>query len=79
MSEERRGRGMMDPTELWRQWYETSARMWSDAAGGGRDNYLDPFGIYRQWFNGLEDFQQQLFGTMNWPAMTSLMATSTVA
>ena len=60
---------MMDPTELWRQWYETGARMWSDAIGSGQNNYLDPFGIYRQWFNGLEDFQQQMFGATNWPGM----------
>ena len=64
MSEEGRSRSMMDPTELWRQWFEASTRMWSGVLGGGRENYLDPFGLYRQWFNGLENLQGQVFGAM---------------
>ncbi len=77
MSEEKRSRAMMDPTELWRQWYEmgtkmdptelwrqwyeTSTKMWSDVFGAGRENYMDPYGLYRQWFNGLEDLQERMF------------------
>ncbi len=53
---------MMDPTQLWRQWFETSTRMWSDAFGAGQENLLDPFGLYRQWFNGLEELQGRMFG-----------------
>ena len=55
---------MMDPTELWRQWYETSTRMWSGVFGAGRENLLDPYGLYRQWFNGLEELQEQMLGSM---------------
>lgn len=54
---------MTDPTKLWRQWYETSTRMWSDVFEAGRENYMDPYGIYRQWFNGLEDLQGLMFGS----------------
>jgi hypothetical protein len=64
VSEERRGRSMMDPTELWRQWYETSTKMWSNVFGAGRENYMDPYGLYQQWFNSLEDLQEQMFGAM---------------
>lgn len=71
MSEERRGRSMMNPTELWRQWYETSARVWSGVLGAGQGNQADPYSLYRQWFDGLEDFQQQMFGAMSWPATAS--------
>ncbi len=63
MSEEKRSRAMMDPMELWRQWYETGAKMWSDVFGAGRESYVDPYGLYRQWFNGLEDLQKRMFGS----------------
>jgi len=64
VSEERRSRSAMDPTQLWRQWFETSTRMWSDAFGAGRENLLDPYGLYQQWFNGLEELQERMFGAM---------------
>jgi exonuclease VII small subunit len=64
VSEERRGRAMTDPTELWRQWFETGTKMWANVFEASRDNYMDPYGLYRQWFNGLEDLQQQMLGSM---------------
>jgi pyruvate/2-oxoglutarate dehydrogenase complex dihydrolipoamide acyltransferase (E2) component len=45
------------PTDLWRQWYDANSRMWSGMLGGGED-LMDPFGIYRQWFGGLEEAQK---------------------
>src|SRR5918993_672381 len=53
---------MTNPAELWRQWFETGTRMWSGALGAGQRNYMDPYGLYRQWFNSLEDFQELMFG-----------------
>src|SRR5918997_4488629 len=61
VSEERRNRAMADPAELWRQWFEMGTRMWSGALGAGQGNRMDPYGLYRQWFNSLEDFQELLF------------------
>ena len=62
LSEERRGRGVVDPTELWRQWYETGARMWSGVFRAGLErNNMDPFGLYRQWFNGWQSLQKRMF------------------
>jgi polyhydroxyalkanoic acid synthase PhaR subunit len=61
VSEERRNRAMTNPAELWRQWFETGTRMWSGALGAGQGNRMDPYGLYRQWFNSLEDFQELLF------------------
>jgi exonuclease VII small subunit len=55
---------MMDPTQLWRQWFETSTRMWSGVFGAGRENLLDPYGLYRQWFTSLEELQGQMFGAL---------------
>jgi hypothetical protein len=44
----------MDPAEAWRQWYEIGSKMWADVLQGSRENYLDPYGLYRQWFEGME-------------------------
>ena len=52
--------GAMDPTELWRQWYETSSKMWSDAMQGGREGSVDPYGLYRQWVSGMQDAQKKM-------------------
>jgi polyhydroxyalkanoic acid synthase PhaR subunit len=68
VSDERRGRAVTDPTELWRQWYETGTKLWSDAFAAGQENYVDPYGLYRQWFNGLEDLQQRMFGSVSGPS-----------
>ena len=67
MSEENRNRATMDPMALWRQWYETGAKTWWNMFGGGRENYPDPYGFYRQWFRSLEDARKR----MSKPAGTS--------
>ncbi len=32
--------------------------MWSNVLGGNKEAYMDPFGLYRQWFGGLEETQK---------------------
>ena len=76
MTEERRAGSIMDPMELWRQWYETSTKMWSGVFQTGQENYMDPYGIYRQWFNGLEEMQQRMLGSMGLPASNGSAANS---
>jgi archaellum component FlaC len=58
VSEDSSSRAAINPMEFWRQWFETSARAWSDLFGGAaRENYLDPYRLYRQWFSGLKGAQ----------------------
>lgn len=52
----------MDPTDLWRQWYETSTRLWSEAARGAQAGNVDPAGFYRRWFEGVRDVQERMIG-----------------
>ena len=59
MSEENRNRAGADPMALWRQWYETNAKLWSSMFAGSRSNYMDPYGLYRQWFKTLGNVQEQ--------------------
>ena len=57
----------MDPTELWRQWLESGTRMWSGATDGGQENYLDPTGVYRRWFEGMREAQERMIGAVPEP------------
>jgi polyhydroxyalkanoic acid synthase PhaR subunit len=50
--------------ELWMQWYETSAKTWSDVFDGSREGLVDPWGLYRQWFAGMEEARGRMFGAV---------------
>ena len=52
----------MDPTDLWRQWYETSTRLWSDAARGAQGGYGNPAEFYRRWFDSAREIQERMIG-----------------
>lgn len=59
MTDEKSGAGM-DPAELWSQWYETGSKMWSDLMSGGQESFVDPYGLYRQWFSGMEQVRDRM-------------------
>lgn len=44
-----------DPTELWKQWYEASATMWSRLTDGkdakAQPSFPDPFTVFKQWYD----------------------------
>lgn len=52
----------MGPAELWKQWYDMTSSMWSNMLGGDSGSYMDPFGLYQQWFSNLEDARKQTEG-----------------
>ncbi len=66
MTEEREAPSVMDPTQMWRKWYETGMKMFPAMSSGAQGNYMDPSGLYRQWFEGLRQMQQRMMGTMPW-------------
>ena len=68
MSDDGRGRTVADPTELWRQWFETGTRAWSDFFDARREGNTDPYGLYRQWFSGLEEMRSRMVGGPTWKA-----------
>src|SRR6266487_5530113 len=63
MSEGTRPRNPMDPTELWKQWYEASTRAWSNAMDSGKEAYVHPYGFYRLWLKSVGDAQEQMKAT----------------
>lgn len=65
MSEGVRNQRNTDPTELVRHWHETNSRLWSNMLGGDKETYMDPFGLYRQWFGNLEEIQKPPAGAAN--------------
>lgn len=44
-----------DPMGLWSQWVDANSKVWSSMLGGDTEALMDPFGLYRQWSNGLQD------------------------
>ena len=60
MSEGTNSKNTLDPTELWKQWYETSAKAWTNAVESSKEVYGDPFGLYRSWSKSVSDAQNML-------------------
>jgi polyhydroxyalkanoic acid synthase PhaR subunit len=48
--------------ELWRQWFEAGSRVWADVLRGAGESYADPYGLYRQWFEGMEGMRERMMG-----------------
>lgn len=42
-------------TEFWKQWYDANSRVWAGVLGTDKEAYMDPLGLYRQWFDTLEN------------------------
>lgn len=49
----------LDPTEIWRRWYEAGISSWPGLPQDGNGAY-DPFGLYQQWLDGLKELGQQM-------------------
>ncbi len=60
MSEEGKRLPSGNPAELWMDWYEKSAKMWSDAMRGTPEGQADPWGLYRQWIESMEQARERL-------------------
>jgi polyhydroxyalkanoic acid synthase PhaR subunit len=50
----------MDPMELWRQWNETTSKMWSTVLERGKEAPVDPYGLYQLWLKNTAEAQEQL-------------------
>ena len=48
-----------DPMEVWEQWYQTTYDAWKKSANGGKESFVDPYGLYRSWLKGIEAAQEQ--------------------
>ncbi len=58
MTEETKSSSSLDQAEeIWKQWYETSFKVWSDILVGAKEGYADPYGLYRSWLKAIEDGQ----------------------
>jgi polyhydroxyalkanoic acid synthase PhaR subunit len=58
MTEETRSSSSLDQAEeIWKQWYDTSFKVWSDILMGATESYADPGGLYRSWLKAVEDGQ----------------------
>ncbi len=62
MTEESRTGAGMNPAELWNRWYEAGSNMWSEVMRGRQEGYVDPYGLYRQWFENMGQVRDQMVG-----------------
>lgn len=60
MPEQPNSHGAMDPMDLWKQWNTSTTTMWSNIAGGNKESFVDPYGLYQAWLKGVEEVQGQL-------------------
>jgi len=61
MSEGSKDKGSIDPMELWKQWSDTSVKMWTSVLDGDKEKtFMDPYGMYRPWLKTVEEAQEQL-------------------
>jgi len=63
MPEEANTRKPMDPAKLWKQWYDTSSRVWSNVMDGEKETYVDPYGMYQSWLKSVGEAQEQMKGS----------------
>jgi polyhydroxyalkanoic acid synthase PhaR subunit len=60
MAKEAKAQGPKDPMEFWKQWSETSTKMWSSVLDGGKGTFVDPYGLYQPWLKSIEVAQEQM-------------------
>ena len=69
MPEEANDKSLNDPTGLWRQWYDTSSRVWSNVVDGEKETYVDPYGVYQSRLQNMGEAREQMkanfFGMMD--------------
>ncbi len=69
MSDGANDKSPTDPTDLWKQWYNTSSKVWSNGLDSRKETYMDPYGLYQGWLKSMQDVQERLkahpFGVMD--------------
>jgi hypothetical protein len=50
----------MDPGGLWRQWYDMTFGMWTNLLGGNEQPPTNPFALYQQWLDSLQEARKPL-------------------
>lgn len=48
-----------NPMDLWKQWYDSSTKMWSNLLEGRKESIIDPYGLYRSWLKGIGEATDQ--------------------
>jgi polyhydroxyalkanoic acid synthase PhaR subunit len=46
---------------------EPGSRMWSEMSRGAQDGQVDPYGMYRRWFDGMREMQERMIGAVPEP------------
>lgn len=74
MSSETNSDNFTDPVKLWKDWNETTTRMWPGTFDSGKKAYKDPFGFYAFWVEPVTFFKQWCDATGEmWMRMVGVM------
>ena len=69
MPEEANDKSSNDPPGSRRQWYDASSRVWPNVVDGGKETYVDPYGVYQSWLKNMGEARVQMkanfFGMMD--------------
>ncbi len=57
--------------EMWKQWSDTTAKIWQNLLAGSKEAYIDPYGLYQTWLKAMNDYQEQLKAAMPGPAQAT--------
>ena len=60
MPDGRKPESSLDPMELWKQWYDTSSKMWVSTLDGNKETFVDTYGLYRLWLETVGKAQEQV-------------------
>jgi len=60
MPDGRKPGGSLDPMDLWKQWYDTSSKMWASTLDGNKETFVDTYGLYRLWLETVGKAQEQV-------------------
>ncbi len=55
-----KAQSLVDPIELWRQWNETTSRMWLSTIDSGKEATTDPSNFYQSWVKSVKSAQEQM-------------------
>lgn len=76
VSNETNAHNSTDPAEVWKDWNETTTKMWTRTLDSEKDTYRDSFGLYSFWIKPVMSFHQWNAAGRIWARMVGEMMSS---
>ncbi len=63
--------GTAEVLEMWKQWSDTTARIWKNLLAENKEAHIDPYGLYQTWLKAMNEYQEQMKAAMPEPAQAT--------